>query len=367
VTFDPVEFLRGMVEIESFSGDEGRVATWIVARMADSGFDARVDEAGNAVGVLEGPPREDGVVEDVVLLGHIDTVPGRIEVRMENGCLYGRGSVDAKGPFATFVAAALRAALTPGIRLHVIGAVEEESATSKGARAVAPTLAPSLCLIGEPSGAGALTLGYKGRVLVDVSMVQDGGHSAGPIGSVGERACAFWARVERHAATYNDGLDALFDRLMPSLRSIRTTSDGLVDEAHVTLGFRLPQSFDVDALIATLSSFDPDARLRSYGAEEAWSDDRRSPWARAFIRAWRRRDRTPRFKRKTGTADLNVLGPIWRCPIAAYGPGDSTLDHTPNEHLEIAEYLDAIDVLTEVLSTVVCMSPVGATNGSAAS
>jgi len=28
---------------------------------------------------------------------------------------------------------------------------------------------------------------------------------------------------------------------------------------------------------------------------------------------------------KTGTSDMNIVGPIWKCPIVAYGPGDSRL------------------------------------------
>ncbi len=57
----------------------------------------------------------------------------------------------------------------------------------------------------------------------------------------------------------------------------------------------------------------------------------------------------PHFKHKTGTSDMNVLGPAWNCPIAAYGPGDSRLDHTPDEHIELREFSRAIDVLAEVL------------------
>src|SRR5690606_4710201 len=141
----------------------------------------------------------------------------------------------------------------------------------------------------------------------------------------------------------DEGRPALFERLMPSLRSIVTSSDGLTDEARLLLAFRLPPAFDVEALEAALHTFDEDAELRRSGEEPAWSNDRSSAWARAFARAFRSRGTTPRFKHKTGTADLNVLGPAWRCPIAAYGPGDSTLDHTPYERIEVAEYLRAID------------------------
>jgi len=48
--------------------------------------------------------------------------------------------------------------------------------------------------------------------------------------------------------------------------------------------------------------------------------------------------------RKTGTADMNVLGQFLKVPIVAYGPGDSKLDHSPNEHIKINEYLTSIQV-----------------------
>jgi LysW-gamma-L-lysine carboxypeptidase len=44
-----------------------------------------------------------------------------------------------------------------------------------------------------------------------------------------------------------------------------------------------------------------------------------------------------RYTTKTGTSDLNVVLPVWGCPAAVYGPGDSSLDHTPNESIEIDE------------------------------
>ena len=46
---------------------------------------------------------------------------------------------------------------------------------------------------------------------------------------------------------------------------------------------------------------------------------------------------------------MNVVGPAWGNNIVAYGPGDSRLDHTPQEHIHIAEYAHAIDILELVL------------------
>jgi len=41
--------------------------------------------------------------KQVVLLGHIDTVPGEIKLVQDANLLYGRGAVDAKGPLACLV------------------------------------------------------------------------------------------------------------------------------------------------------------------------------------------------------------------------------------------------------------------------
>jgi LysW-gamma-L-lysine carboxypeptidase len=37
----------------------------------------------------------------------------------------------------------------------------------------------------------------------------------------------------------------------------------------------------------------------------------------------------------------------------AYGPGDSSLDHTPEEHIVIAEYEQAIQVLEQALNILI--------------
>src|SRR3712207_4703657 len=111
--------------------------------MTARGFRAEVDAAGNAVGTVGAGPRR------VVLLGHVDTVPGRIPVRIVDGVLHGRGAVDAKGPLCTFVAAAAAAASRTDCEIVVVGAVGEERIGSPGASAVAAWPAPDFCVIGE--------------------------------------------------------------------------------------------------------------------------------------------------------------------------------------------------------------------------
>lgn len=352
---EPVALLQEALAIESPSGQEQAIAAYLVDAMRWRGYDrAFVDEAGNAIGEI-GPLDAEHVI---VLLGHMDTVPGHIPVRIEGDRLYGRGSVDAKGPLCAFIEAAAQVQPLPGWKLVVVGAVEEEAATSKGARHVIPRYRPDACIIGEPSAWDRVTLGYKGRLLADFTARQPMGHTAGPLESVCEAAVAWWLGVQRFAEEFNRGREATFDRLLPSLRDLCSSSDGLYDRVDATIGLRLPPDISREELEQAIQAAAPTApglevTLAFRGYEPAYRASKNTPLVRALLAAIRDQGGQPGFKVKTGTSDMNVVGPAWRCPILAYGPGDSSLDHTPEEHIEISEYLRAIQVLTNALNRLV--------------
>ena len=87
--------------------------------------------------------------------------------------------------------------------------------------------------------------------------------------------------------------------------------------------------------------------FRFRGFEQPWRAERNNALVRSFLSAIRAADASvqPNFVFKTGTSDMNVVAPAWCCPIVAYGPGDSALDHTPNEHLSLDEYWRAIAIV----------------------
>src|SRR5215470_18103740 len=156
------ETLIGLVSQYSPSGQEYGAVEWLVARMKSLGYDDTfIDDAGNAVGVMGQGPKQ------VVLLGHIDTVPGEIDVCENDGVLYGRGSVDAKGPLACFVDAVANAGVKQGWQFVVIGAVEEER-DSEGARFVVDKYKPDFAIIGEPNQWDRIALGYKGSAWANI-------------------------------------------------------------------------------------------------------------------------------------------------------------------------------------------------------
>ncbi len=345
---DAVGLLENLVSIPSVSRNERRAAERLVDELGRRGARAFVDEAGSAVGVFgEG----DGA-QDIVLLGHIDTVPGEIPVRIENGELWGRGAVDAKGPLAAFAAAASRVRVPDGARLIVVGAVEEEISTSKGARHAATRYAPRACVIGEPSAWDSVTIGYKGRLLADVRVEAPCAHPAGPTPSAGEIAADIWIATRAFADEFNKDRTGAFTQLQAALRDIRTSSDGLTQTAAMTLGFRLPPNLSPESVESVILARAAvlDAAVEFRGRETAHVEPRTSPVARAFVNAIRTAGGSPSLKVKTGTADMNVVAPVWKCPIVAYGPGDSSLDHTPVERISIEEYLRSISILEHSLS-----------------
>ncbi|HML23434.1 MAG TPA: [LysW]-lysine hydrolase [Aggregatilinea sp.] len=340
------DLLIELVRRTSLSGQEAPAVRYLVAWMTAHGFDATVDDAGSACGV-RGPQ---DAPHTLMLLGHIDTVPGEIPVRVEDGVLYGRGSVDAKGPLCAFAEAAASAAIPDGWRVVVVGAVEEESATSKGARTVRDCFTPDACIIGEPSGVEHVTLGYKGRLLVDFTLRRPVAHTSRPEPTVGALGAAFWEKVAAWCEAQNEGAERAFDQVLPSLRSINTESDGFHDTVRLTVGFRLPPRLSPEAVRSAIAPFAPaDAELRAYGPEQAYQGDKNNALVRAMLAAIRAQGARPGFVLKGGTSDMNVVGPAWNCPIVAYGPGDSALDHTPDEHISLAEYAQGVATLRHVI------------------
>jgi len=359
---DPLQLLKELVSIPGVSGEEREAAEYLVRRMADLGFRSFVDEAGSAVGILEQPDSDGAITFEGVLLGHIDTVPGKIPVEVRDGCLYGRGTVDAKGPLAAFVLAAAQADLAPGTRLIVVGAVEEEAATSKGAWHLVENLpgsgkesgsrVPDFCVIGEPSGSDAVTLGYKGRMLFEYSFSQEMSHTAGPGQTAPEKAVRWWQSICDYTDHFNNGRERIFDQLSPSLRQIDSSTNGIRDFVSAKVGMRIPPGVDLEVLEKEIRQLAESADLEVYGQVPAYRSPRNTPLVRAFSSVLRKQGIRPRLKIKTGTSDMNVAGPRWGCPIVAYGPGDSSLDHTPNEHIQIDEYYQAISTLVQVLNRV---------------
>ena len=342
------ETLTGLVSHYSPSGQEREAVEWLAGRMRSLGYDnAFIDEAGNAVGIMG-----DGL-KQVVLLGHIDTVPGGIEVRRVGNppyeTLHGRGSVDAKGPLACFVDAVANVGMREGWQFVVIGAVEEER-DSEGARFVARQYKPDFAIIGEPSQWDRIALGYKGSAWAHITVKRGQAHTASGAQTASEAAVEAWLGIKAYADSFNADKQKTFDKLLLTLRGMESGSNDSEQWARLKVGVRLPVDVSPDAWYQNLNEIVEGAIVEPLGfAIPAWACEKNSLLVRTFLKGIRSQGGEPRFVYKTGTADLNIVAPVWGCPAVVYGPGDSALDHTPEEHIFLADYAKAVSVLSHVL------------------
>lgn len=354
------ETLIGLVSQYSPSGQERGAVEWLVARMKALGVaHTFIDEAGNAVGVLGGGPRQ------VVLLGHIDTVPGEIPVSLTpgpspdgRGVLYGRGAVDAKGPLACFTDAVARTGAVDGWQFVVIGAVEEER-DSDGARFVVDKYKPDFAIIGEPNRWDRVALGYKGSAWAEITVRRAQSHTASGEQTAAESAVEAWLAVKAYTESFNADKQRAFDKILPTLRNIEAGQDGFEQWARLSVGVRLPVEInpeqwylELEKILKVFETFKISVARVGY-AVPAWGCEKNTPLVRAFLSSIRSQGGSPSFVYKTGTADLNIVAPVWKCPSVVYGPGDSALDHTPDEHISLDEYQKSVDVLAAALASLV--------------
>jgi len=351
-SLDEFETLVGLVEHYSPSGQEEKVVNWLVERMQKLGFTRTfVDKTGNAVGIMGASTRQ------IVLMGHIDTVSGEIPVRITKGddpdvnVLYGRGTVDAKGPLAAFVDAVAKVGMVDGTEIVVIGCIDEER-QSLGARGVVDQYRPDFAIIGEPSQWDQITLGYKGSAWAHVRVQRTMAHTAGKEQNAPEAAVAFWNQVVNWAANFNADQERAFEQVNPTLQGFSSEGDAFVDRATLHIGVRLPIGLEPSQWYKILQDLGAaaDVGVIPTGFPViAYRAERNTALVRSFLGSIRSVGGKPRFVVKTGTADLNIVAPVWNCPAVAYGPGDSSLDHTPDEHIVLEKYQKAVIVLTEVL------------------
>src|SRR5438128_144038 len=102
---DVVAFTRELVDIESVSGNEGRVGDFLYREVARLGYQSKkLSVEGERCNVFATPPEQPRPA--IVFSTHMDTVPPFIPSSEDATRVYGRGSCDAKGIIAAQIAAA---------------------------------------------------------------------------------------------------------------------------------------------------------------------------------------------------------------------------------------------------------------------
>ena len=349
-----VRLLTNLLGIYSPSGKEANIANFLATEMRKLGFQVGVDAIGNVIGVVgEGEPT-------IFLCGHMDTVPGYLPLRVEEGKIYARGAVDAKGPLAAMVMAAAEAAKEPAFKGKgkiLIASVVEEEATSRGVKhIITQGIKADYAMFGEPSGVENITVGYKGQIQLKITCKTETGHSSTPwlYENALEKAYDLWMQIKNSLPL--NPQENPFNSVSACLTKVaggRATSV-IPFESEMYIDIRVPpeftttQVFDyIQKIVAKYEAANPRVNVKTVVEDtvEPFEVDRSSPLVHALSSSVRKVLCKPAtLLRKTGTGDMNILGHAMNLPIVTYGPGDSHLDHTIDEHIDITEYLASIEV-----------------------
>jgi LysW-gamma-L-lysine carboxypeptidase len=346
-----------MVEIYSPSGEEEKLAFLLEKEMRKLGFDVTRDPVGNVIGEYQrGQPK-------ILLCGHMDTVPSLLPVKIEDNILYGRGTVDAKGPLAAMIISSsqlLEENFQGSIKL--IGVVDEEG-KGKGIRHIVEEgIDADYAIFGEPTNVDSITVGYRGSILLKFIFETQTGHSSAPwlFENSVEKAFDFW-RFLNNRITFDGKDETHFNTLSACLERIKGGVPGSIVPPYceMELGVRLPPSVKAGEFLEDICQLIEEFKLNNsrvklqleiLDATDAYLSDTRNPLLRALTRAiWEIKGINPKLIKKTGTGDMNIFGNRVNIPAITYGPGDPHLDHTPQEHINLPDYLESIKILKKGL------------------
>jgi len=296
-----VQLLTEMLRIYSPTGKEEKISNFLVKEMENLGFRVWKDEVGNVIGeVGRGEPT-------ILLCGHMDTVPGFIPIRLENGKLYGRGAVDAKASLAAMIVAAAtlaRQGLTN--RISVVGVVDEEG-KSRGIRhLIKKRIFADYAVFGEPSGVEKIVIAYKGSLHLKITCKTETGHSAAPwlFENAVEKAFEIWEKIKNFHLP-EEKPESRFYSISSCLTKIKggNLTSTVPSKCDVHINLRVPPQFTCQQILSEINQIlkqyqiaNPEVSLKMKVEDltEPFETDKNSPLIRAFSWAineknWNRR------------------------------------------------------------------------------
>jgi len=351
-----VKTLEKALKLYTPSLREKSLADFLADKCDDLGFrEIHTDDVGNIIATKgSGSPK-------ILLCGHMDTVPGRIRVRKEGDYLFGRGSSDAKGPLIAMLFAAASAQEKTGTVIFV-GAVDEEG-NATGIKSLTKDKPDvDYAIFGEPSGTNQITIGYKGRIAINLKInVENSAHASAPwLAKNAIHESSLFVNEIKNVLESGQENKKKGMMLTATLTEIKGGLSHNVTprECDSTLDIRIPVGISCKSVEEKISKAvqeiskkqQVEAFYSIIDETEPFEAEHNSPLVRALTLGILDIEKNrPTLIRKTGTGDMNVIGNSLSIPVVTYGPGDPHAAHTIDEKISIDEYLRGIEVLKRTM------------------
>jgi putative selenium metabolism hydrolase len=401
---DLIAFLQELIRTPSHTYEEGDAAKVVLAKLEELGVDeAWIDDSGNVIGVLYG----EGDL-NVMLNSHLDTVPPGIRENwkydpyggeIDEGKIFGRGSVDIKGGTAAMLYAMkilqdLRdrkgQALPGNIVFSVV--MNEENATCFGAEYLADVTLPDMgleidvCFLSEPTQ-GHVNLGHRGKVELVVTTKGETAHSATPwrgINAIHKMVPILDFIFNRHQAE-------LKEREHPKLGFSSITVTNILarpgalsivpDECEISLDRRYVPGETLDSILnefkvlfeelkAQDPQFDAQIQPRTFhevswtGYEkdclkfhEVWVTEETNPFVEKTAKALKAVGQPVEFDYWPFGTDGSQFAGLMDIPCIGYQYGDHKQAHRYDEHITVKELVDTTEGYAAILCELFDIDP----------
>ena len=342
-----------LVARPSVSGSEGPFVDWLEGELRALAH-LEVTRVGDNLVATTSLGRD----QRLILAGHTDTVPvnGNAEARIDGDTLWGLGSADMKGGLAVFLQLA-REVTEPVVDLtYVFYAREEVAQADSGLLElieVRPDLVVGDCaILGEPTSAG-IEAGCQGAIRLEVTLAGARAHTARPW--MGRNAVHRLAPVLTALADYEarrpiiDGCE--YREAVQAVGVEGGVAGNVVpDEAMVRIHHRYAPdrtAHEAEAFIRSLLAphLDDGDRIEVVDASAACPPSLTHPLLTRLVS-----DAKLDVRAKLGWTDVARFAEIG-IPATNFGPGDATVAHTAEEHLDRASLEHCYQALLALLTT----------------
>lgn len=372
---DAVDLLQQAVRIDTVSpsGDERRLARLLQTRLRKAGVDGEIDELGdkraNLIARLDGG--KPGPC--VVLSGHMDTVAagtvpwrhGPFDAVLEDGRIYGRGTVDMKSGLLALMFAFLRFARRDRSSWSgtlVFAATSNEETGAQGAKAMVhdgrlPRF--DALIIGEPTDR-RLVIAHKGVLWTRICSCGKAAHGSMPDAGVNaiDKLFSFYCRLGNV-----DLASQRHDLLTPATLAVTTVNGGtqvnvIPDRCDLTLDIRTVPGQVHDAVRAQLRRLIQEASAADAASQLEMETLLDLPGVATdpqaeLVKVAQETLREAGLASTTPVGanyftDASVLQALGK-NIIVLGPGNPRLAHQVDEHVLVDDYVECIDIYDGIL------------------